>query len=79
MYFTINSIADINYSVATCLKEIDQEKGKEVLFAELLETYNYWGDLAELGEVHDEYPQIAVENLLESAGYSWDEWFTWIT
>ena len=68
----------LSYSVKDFLKEKVEEKGKESFFEELLETYNYWGELAEQGAVHEEYPQHAVENLLELAGYSWEEWFSWV-
>ena len=67
-----------SYSVKDFLKEQVEEKGKEGFFEEMLETYNYWGELAGQGAVHDEYPQHAVEKLLEQAGYSWEEWFSWV-
>ena len=74
MFLSVQSV----YSVSDFMKDCVQEKGKEGFFEEMLETYNYWGELVEQGEVHDEYPQIAVESLLEQAGYSWEEWFSWV-
>lgn len=68
----------LSFSAKDSLKEKLEEKGNESFFEEILETYNCLGELAEQGAVHVEYPQHAVEKLLEQAGYSWEEWFSWV-